>query len=61
MKDLIDALGGAPKVAKELNLTTSRVGNWTVRGIPWRYRPAIAQLAKKQSVKLPPDFLHEAA
>lgn len=42
--ELIDRLGGAAKVARELGLTskhaTQLVSNWKTRGIPeiWRYR-----------------------
>ncbi len=61
MKELINALGGASAIAKELNLAPSRVGNWASRGIPWKFRPAIAKLAQERAVKLPIRFLHEEA
>lgn len=60
MKELIAALGGVTTVAEALELKVSRVSNWGLRGVPWRYRPAIADLAKAKRVKLPPDFLAAA-
>lgn len=69
MRDLIKSLGGTTALANALNLRVSQVNNWNVRGVPWRYRPAVAQLAHKKNtklppgkkIKLPPDFLPQVA
>jgi hypothetical protein len=54
---IIEALGDTGVVAKALQLSDSRVSNWKSRGIAWRYRPAIAALAKRKRVALPDGFL----
>ena len=61
MKDLIKALGGVTAVAQALGVSVSRVSNWGLRGVPWRYRPAIADMAKAKRVKLPAEFLQSEA
>ncbi len=61
MTDVIDQLGGATKVAKALGMKRNRVSNWRDRGIPWRYRVAVAKLAMTHGIKLPADFLEAAA
>lgn len=59
---LIDALGGGTKLAETLEERTGqkidreRVYKWKVNGVPWRWRNTVAALAKKEGVKLPPDF-----
>lgn len=61
MKDLLEALGGAPEIAKKLGLAPNRVSNWRLRGVPWRYRLRLAKMAEEKSVKLPPRFLDSEA
>lgn len=59
---LIDELGGAPAVARTLNLKTNVVSNWHKRGrIPWRWRPAIARLAASKEILVAADFLESEA
>ncbi len=58
---LIEALGGTGRVAGELNLSLSRVSNWKERGIPWKWRYAVAELAKKKCVRLPAGFFEPSA
>jgi hypothetical protein len=57
-RKLIEALGGAKKVAADLNTTHGAVRNWMLdgRSIPWRYRPAVAKIAAERGVSLPEDF-----
>jgi hypothetical protein len=56
--DLINALGGDAVLAAKLGIGNYRVvKNWKGRGIPWRWRPAVAKLAKRARVALPTDFL----
>jgi hypothetical protein len=63
--ELIKALGGSGKVSKAIGLNQSTVSMWRERGIAWRYRPLIADMARKAKVKLPDGFfdpgLSEAA
>lgn len=61
MKELIVALGGAKTLAKALDIPVSRTANWTTRGIPWRYRVDVADLAKRKGVKIPREFFDRAA
>jgi len=58
---LIDDLGGTGKLASELNENASTVSMWKQRGIPWRWRPTIAQMAKDRGVEVPDDFLTPSA
>lgn len=55
--ELIKALGGSGKVSKAIGLNQSTVSMWRERGIAWRYRPLIADMARKAKVKLPDGFL----
>jgi len=55
--NLIDSLGGSGVVAGELSLKTNRVSMWRDRGVPWRWRPRIAELAREKGVQIPADFL----
>lgn len=56
--ELIKKLGGAKRVADDLNTSHGAVRNWMLKGrsIPWRYRPAIARIAAERAVQLPEDF-----
>lgn len=57
-RELIEKLGGAKRVADDLNTTHGAVRNWMLsdRSIPWRYRPALARLAAERAVQLPENF-----
>lgn len=55
--EFIRKLGGITTLAKALGLGIRAVSNWTKRGIPWRWRTTIAEIAAEQGVELPPDFL----
>ena len=57
MHDLIRSLGGLTVVASALGVKPNAVSNWPKRGVPWRYRPAIAELAREKGVELPRGFL----
>ena len=57
MSSLIERLGGAAQVAKELGLKPNVVGNWTERGVAWKWRPALAALADRRGIPVPDDFL----
>jgi uncharacterized protein YjcR len=56
MEKLIDELGGNKVLADEFGLTPNAISNWRKRDIPWKMRPAVAQMAAKQGVTLPADF-----
>lgn len=60
-KELIDALGGTAKVAEITGQSGNTVSNWKERGVPWKWRPMLAQLAAKSKVELPSDFLNPTA
>lgn len=59
----IDALGKGTAVAawvsKRSGETVDReaVYKWAVNGIPWRWRPFLARMAKEKGVKAPKDLL----
>jgi hypothetical protein len=55
--EIIVALGDTAAVAGALNLKLARVSNWKNRGIPWRFRPRVSDLARRNRVTLPPEFL----
>lgn len=57
MSKLIEDLGGYAAVAKQLSLPANLVWNWQERGVPWRWRPKVASLAKRAKIKVPADFL----
>ena len=61
MDEIIDVLGGTTKLAKKLNVSKTNVSMWRIRGIPWRWRPTIAKMAKARKIKLPKDFLDPRA
>ena len=66
-RKLIVALGGSPTVAKRLNLivrgdsslqvTPQAVCQWSLRGVPWKWRCAVATLASLQKTPVPKGFL----
>jgi len=53
---LIDALGIA-EIAKATGQKPNTIGNWRKRGIAWKWRPAVASLAARKDIAVPPDFL----
>jgi hypothetical protein len=55
-KDLIKQVGGAKSLAKALGVKASAIHQWPKRGVPHRYRPAVARIAAGMGVNLPPDF-----
>jgi len=63
--ELIDRLGGAKKVAGMLSRRTGdvtspqSVSNWRRRGIPFRFRAAMALEAGERGVGVPGNFLGE--
>ena len=63
--DFIDQLGGGTVIAAELwpgapveqqDRLRERVYKWKKNGVPWRWRSAVARLAKRRGVPLPEDF-----
>ncbi len=61
--ELIEALGGGTKVAERLSamvgepIDREAVYQWRMRDvIPYRWRPHIAGMAKKEGIKLPKGF-----
>lgn len=56
-RELIHALGGVVRIGKTLGVSPSVVGNWHIRGVPWRLRPAVAELAASKGIDVPNDFL----
>lgn len=58
---LIKDLGGTGVVAAKLGQNDSTVSNWKKREIPWRFRPAVADLAQGLEVTLPDGFLDPSA
>ena len=59
--DFIGALGGSAKVAEATGQNQSTVSMWRVRGVSWRFRPMIADMARKARVQLPDGFLDPIA
>lgn len=56
--EIIKFLGGQTALAAQLGIASSRVGNWFSRGIPWEYRPEVANLIRAKDVKMvPANFL----
>lgn len=60
-EQLIAQLGGSKRVADYCAVRLNVASNWRWRGVPWRYRHKVAQLAIIKNVTLPPDFLVPAA
>ena len=53
---LITAIGG-DTIRARLSITSQRLHNWRVRGVPDIKRLAIANLAAEKGVSVPADFL----
>jgi len=56
-EEVIVALGDVTRLAVSLDTTKSTVANWKERGIPWRFRPYVKEIARRRRIKLPSDFL----
>jgi hypothetical protein len=56
-EQLITDLGGPTAVARELDQRPNTVGNWKLRGIPWKFRHRIAALAEQKGLTVPAAFL----
>ena len=61
LKEIIKAFGGSGPLSRELKLPIGTVSIWRIRGIPWKWRPIIADMAKARKIKLPKDFLNARA
>lgn len=59
--NIIERLGGYKKVAELIGQNETTVANWRARGVPWKWRPRIAALAKQKRVAIPADFLSPEA
>lgn len=57
----IESLGDTGAVAAKLGQRDSTISNWKQRSIPWRWRMAIAEIAKKEGVDMPEGFLDPAS
>lgn len=58
----IHELGGPTKLAARLKLKGVRVSAgavimWKINGIPWRFRPPVAEIADDEGLALPNNFL----
>jgi hypothetical protein len=59
-KAVIDRLGGIAAVASALKYSTDyAVKKWYQRGIPWKHRAKVKQLAAQKRKRLPADFVVE--
>ncbi len=58
---IIHELGGSTRLARWLGIDPNVPSNWHKRGIPWRWRPRVATLARGRDIELPRGFLHEGA
>lgn len=53
---IIEALG-VEHLSVIVGQTPSSVRNWKARGIPWRHRVKVAQMAKRRGISLPGDWV----
>ena len=53
---IIKQLGDTALLARYIGEAPSTVSNWKSRGIPWRWRPRIAAIAKERGIPMPDDF-----
>lgn len=54
---LVDALGGAAKIARTIGDEAVNVRQWKRQGVPWRWRHLVANLASARGITVPRDFL----
>lgn len=54
---VIKLLGGPTRLSQLLHLPLVRVGNWTTRGIPYRYRHRVGALLITAGQAVPAGFL----
>lgn len=54
---LIEDLDGPFALARRIALAGKAVSKWNQLGVPWKFRPIVAQIAEKKGVDLPPGFL----
>lgn len=59
-KAVIQKLGG-PEAFVLLGFSEAAVRKWMQRGIPWRVRARVRDLARQKGARLPANFLHERA
>lgn len=55
--EIVKLLGGPTRLSQLLDLPLKRVGNWTTRGIPYRYRHRVGGLLIVAGQAVPADFL----
>jgi hypothetical protein len=55
--EIIQSLGGNQAVADMLGVKRGTVAVWQLRGVPWRYRPALAAALKRRRIAVPDGFL----
>lgn len=58
--EFIDRLGKTRLVAAELGVKQNLVCMWRQRGVSWRWRAAVADLAGSKGVTIPKGFLDPA-
>ena len=56
-KEIIEKLGDTREVAARIERPLAQVSLWKRRGIPYRYRAAVALLACEKNMPLRADFL----
>lgn len=54
---IIDLLGGTAQVAADLGVTASVISNWRARGISAAGLYQLRDLAAKNKIALPPNFM----
>lgn len=59
--DIINKLGGVANLARRLSVSPSTAGNWPSRGIPWRHRTTVAEMAVVAGIAIPADFCKRRA
>lgn len=62
-RELIKQLGKGTAVAAWVSAASGQkldreaVYQWSINGIPWKWRPFVARMAAEKNVTLPADFL----
>lgn len=57
--EIIAKLGNTRAVAQSLGVDDRLVSNWKTRGIPWRWRQQIKDMARRKKLSLPTEFMRE--